>query len=120
MWAAWVVAAIALAASAFMLRFLIALLSEGAPSICYWVVPVHRELQKEGHLEALSGIYLDGSCRAPEGKRRECYVDLLENEGYAKECDSGLIALDVRPVSARRVWRSSQPRRGYVFREHRL
>jgi len=31
MWATWIVAAIALAAAAFMLTFLIALLREGAP-----------------------------------------------------------------------------------------
>jgi hypothetical protein len=39
MWEASVFAAIALAAAAFMLRFLIALLREGSPSVCYWVVP---------------------------------------------------------------------------------
>ena len=47
MWATWVVAAIALAATAFMLTFLIALLREGAPSVCYWVVPVRREPKRE-------------------------------------------------------------------------
>ena len=47
MWAAWVVAAIALAAAAFMLSFLMALLREGAPSVCYWMVPVRRKLEKE-------------------------------------------------------------------------
>ena len=36
MWAAWVIAAIALAGAAFMLRFMMALLREGAPSVCYW------------------------------------------------------------------------------------
>jgi hypothetical protein len=35
MWASWVDAAIALAAATFMLRFLIALLREGAPAVCY-------------------------------------------------------------------------------------
>jgi hypothetical protein len=40
---AWLVAGIALAGAAFMVRFLIALLQEGAPSICYWVVPVRQE-----------------------------------------------------------------------------
>ena len=39
MWSALVVAAIGLAAAAFMLRFLLALLREGAPSVCYWVIP---------------------------------------------------------------------------------
>jgi hypothetical protein len=121
MWAAWVVAAIALAAAAFMLRFLIALLSEGAPSVCYWVVPVRREPQKEGHLEALSGICLDGSCRATESDRGDDRLGSLENENYAKEeRSSGLIALDVRPVSDGLGWRSIHPRRSSVFREHRL
>ncbi len=43
MWETWIVAAIALAAAAFMLKFLIALLSEGAPAVCYWVVAVRTE-----------------------------------------------------------------------------
>jgi hypothetical protein len=40
MGSALVVAAIGLAAAAFMLRFLLALLCEGAPSVCYWVIPL--------------------------------------------------------------------------------
>ena len=47
MWAAWVVAAIALAGCGFMLRFLIAMLREGAPSVCYWIVPVRRGPERE-------------------------------------------------------------------------
>jgi len=54
MWAALMVAAVALAGAAFMLRFLVALLREGAPSVCYWVVPVRRRLLRED-LEVLSG-----------------------------------------------------------------
>jgi hypothetical protein len=42
MWAAWVIAAIACGAAAFMVRFLVALLRESAPSVCYWVAPVAR------------------------------------------------------------------------------
>jgi len=42
MWASWGIAAVALAGAAFMLRFLIALLREGAPSVSYCVVPVTR------------------------------------------------------------------------------
>jgi hypothetical protein len=45
MWAAWIVAAIALAAAAFMLRFLIALLLEGAPSVWYWATPVRPGIE---------------------------------------------------------------------------
>jgi hypothetical protein len=47
MFATWGIAAIALAAAAFMLRFLIALLREGAPSVCYWVLPHHQDPKKE-------------------------------------------------------------------------
>ncbi len=54
MWAALVVAGVALAGTAFMLRFLFALLREGAPSVCYWVVPVRRGSVREG-LEGLDG-----------------------------------------------------------------
>ncbi len=59
MWATWVVAAIALAAAAFMLTFLIALLREGAPSVCYWVVPVRREPRK-GMVEVVGTNFMDG------------------------------------------------------------
>jgi hypothetical protein len=58
MWATWIVAAIALAATAFMLTFLIALLREGAPSVCYWVVPVRREPKRE-LVEILSSNCMD-------------------------------------------------------------
>ncbi len=58
MWAPWVAAAIALAAVAFMLTFLIALLREGAPSVCYWVVPVRREPRRE-LVEILSSNCMD-------------------------------------------------------------
>ncbi len=69
MWATWVVAVVALAAVAFMLRFLAALLREGAPSVCYWVVPVCRELKKkEEHLKVSRGIYFDDDCRATESE----------------------------------------------------
>jgi hypothetical protein len=47
MWAAWVIAGIALAGVAFMLRFLIALVREGAPSICCWVMPAHPRAERE-------------------------------------------------------------------------
>jgi hypothetical protein len=58
MWATWVFAAIALAAAAFMLTFLIALLREGAPSVCYWVVPLCREPKREV-VEILSSNCMD-------------------------------------------------------------
>jgi hypothetical protein len=118
MWAAWVVAAIALAATAFMLRFLIALLRESAPSVCYWLVPVHRELEKEGELRVLRGIHFDDDCRAAESDRGDDRLELMENEHHASEhyaeekCTSGLIALAVRPVPDYLVWRSIRPSRG--------
>src|ERR1700680_2761620 len=110
MWAAWAVAAIALAGATFMLRFLIALLREGAPSVCYWVGSIRREPEKERYLEFLSGIYVDEDCPATEGNCSAHYLELLEKENYAKEeCSSGLIALDVRPVSGGLGWRSIHP-----------
>jgi hypothetical protein len=44
---AWIVGAIGFGAAVFMLGFLIALLREGAPSVCYWVVPVRRKSRRE-------------------------------------------------------------------------
>ena len=121
MWAAWVVTAIALAAAAFMLRFLIALLREGAPTVCYWVLPVRGRPEKECRLKVLSSIYVDEDCRVPEDKSSDHCVELLENEDYAQEeCDSSLIVLDVPDVCDRLGWRSIHPRRGFTFREHRL
>jgi hypothetical protein len=120
MWPAWVVAGIALAGASFMVRFLVALLREGAPSVCYWVVPVRREPKKEGHLKALRGIYFEDDCPVAESDTSAGYLD-LENEDYAKEKnDSGLVVLAVRPVSASLGWRSIHPRRGNIFREHRI
>jgi hypothetical protein len=39
MWLAVVLIAIACGETVFMVRFLIALLRAGAPSVCYWVIP---------------------------------------------------------------------------------
>jgi hypothetical protein len=117
MWAAWVVAAVALAATAFMLRFLIALLRESAPSVCYWLVAVRREPEKERHLKVLHGIYFDDDCRATVSDHGDYRLELMENEHHAEEkCSSGLITLAVRPVPDNVVWRSGQPSRGNVFR----
>jgi hypothetical protein len=125
MWAAWVVAAIGLAAALFMLSFLMALLREGAPSVCYWVVPVRREARGQGPLGTILGArrsnYAEDDWREPECNRSEYCVELLENENYAKEeCSSGLIALDVRPASANLGWRSIRAGRPHVFHERRL
>jgi len=122
MWAAWIVAAIALAAATFMLGFLIALLREGAPTVCYWILPVHGRPDKGRHLTVLSGIYADKDCRVAEDEERcDYYVELLENENYAQEeSDSSLIALDIPDVSDRLGWRSVHPGRGFIFPEYRL
>jgi type VI protein secretion system component VasK len=118
MWAASAVAVVALAAVAFMLRFLTALLREGAPSVCYWVVPLCRELKKEEQFKVLRGAYFEDDCRATENERGDYR---LEAEYHAKEkCSSGLIALDVRPVSDSLGWRSVHARHGYFLRERRL
>ena len=119
MWAAWIVAAIALAGAAFMLRVLIAFLCERAPSVCYLAVPARTEALREV-VGAWSDDYVEDDSRTAECKCGEYYEELLENGNYAKkECSSGLIALDVRPVSRGLGWRSIRPRPGYFFREHR-
>jgi hypothetical protein len=120
MWATWIVAAIALAAATFMLRFLVALLREGAPSVCCWVVPVRRGSQSET-LGAARENYVDDEFRASACGRMEGYLEFLEKENYAKEeCGSGLIAIDVCPASASMGWGSSYSRRGNLFHERRL
>jgi hypothetical protein len=119
MWVAVTFAAIAVTGTAFMVWFLLGLLHECA-SVCYWVVPARRRREKHRHLAVLRGIYAEEDCRAPEGKRSDYYVELLENEVYAKECVSGLIALDIRPVSTHLGWRSIWSRRDQVFHERRF
>lgn len=119
MWAAWVVVAIALAATAFMLRFLIALLRESSPSVCYWVVPVRREPGE--HLEALRDIYFDDDCRVTASDHGDYRLELMENEHHAEEkCTSDLIALAVSPIPHNVVWRSIEPNPGNAFRGRRL
>jgi hypothetical protein len=120
MWVAVTFAAIMLVGGAFLVWFLLALLRELAPPVCYWVVPAGRRPEKQRDLAVLRGIYADEDCRAPEGDR-DYRPELLENENYAKEkCASGLIALDVRSISASMDWRSIHTRRVYGFRERRL
>jgi hypothetical protein len=117
MWAASAVAVLALAAVAFMLRFLTALLREGAPSVCYWVVPLRRELKKEEQFKVLRGVHFEDDCRATESEGGDYR---LENEYHAKDkCSSGLIALDVRAVSDSLGWGSVHARHGHLL-ERRL
>ncbi len=94
MWEAWMVAAIALVAAAFMLRFLIALLREGAPAVCYWVVAARRDPDADVS-------YID-KYGTPECNRSVCWAELLvENQDHAEEVRaSSLISLDIHHVSA--------------------
>jgi hypothetical protein len=94
MWETWVVAAIALAAAAFMLKFLIALLSEGAPAVCYWVVAVPRKPEADDSC-------VDRNYERLESDRDVCWAELLvENQDHAEEVRaSSLISLDIRHVS---------------------
>ncbi|MHB8218413.1 MAG: hypothetical protein ACYDDS_20260 [Candidatus Sulfotelmatobacter sp.] len=122
MWLAVTFAAIAFSGTVFMVFFLLALLRERAPSVCYWVFPVHGRVEKGRHLEVLGGIYGDQGCRETEGDYRDCrfeLVELLENENHANEGASGVIALDVRPAFDGLGWRSIHSGRGYVCREHK-
>jgi hypothetical protein len=121
MWAAWAVAAIALAGAGFMLWFLMALLRECAPSVRYWVAPVRREPEKERHHGNLGGIYVREDRSATEAGGGDYRLGLAGHENYAKEeCCTSLIALDVRPVSEGWGGRSIYSKRGYVFPPHRL
>jgi len=100
-----------------MIWFLIGLVREGAPSVCYWVVPINRG---RGQEILAVGSHGDANCWEPEWNRSEDYLELLENESHAKqECTSGLIALDVRPASAGMGWRSIH-NGVYVLRENRF
>jgi hypothetical protein len=119
------VAAIALAGVAFMLRFLMALLRESAPSVCYWVIPVHREIERETetekkrHLAFPGVIHVDEDPRLNESDHGNYYLE-LENENRAKEYASGLIAFDVSPASDGLGWRSSRSRGRNAFHPHWL
>jgi len=115
MWAAWIVAAISLGATAFMLRFLVALLREGVPSVCYWVVPVRREPEQAG---ALCETYFDDDWRVTEDDRGRYSGEFLEKGIYAKqERSSNLTVSGSGAVSNRVGWRSIQFRSGHLFGE---
>ena len=113
MWVAATFTAIGLTGTAFMIWFLSGLLGEGWPSTWYWLA-VRFEPGKARPLRASTVIYGDDG-RPKECERSEYYAKLRENEGYAKHGASGLIALDVRPISTSLGWRSIHPRHGYAF-----
>lgn len=115
-----VVAAIGFAAVVFMLRFLIALLREAPPAVCYWVVPV-RQNPERTVLQCWSGNYVDDDCRQEAWKRGHDRVELLENENHEKEWrGSSPIAFDVRTIPGRLGWRAIDPKRACSFHERRL
>ena len=119
MGAASVVAAVGLCGAGFMLWFLIALLREGAPSVCYWAVPVRRKERKALH--TLRVRYDGGDCGGTAGTGRNYRVVSLENENHENGKDgSSFITLDVRSISGRLGWRAIQSQRNYVLRERRL
>jgi hypothetical protein len=116
-----VVAAIGFGAAAFMLRFLMALLREGAPSVCYRVVPVRRKLEKGEDLEALSRIYVGESCRATEANPSARYRGVLEKENHDEgRYGQGLIAIDVRDISGRAGWRAISAKHNAVLGQRRF
>jgi hypothetical protein len=105
-----VVAATAFAAAIYMLRFLIALLQEAAPSVFGWIVSVRPE----------TGRYADDDFDATECSHGvRCPELFVENKGHAQEVYvPGLIRLDVHPVSTSLGQRSI--RKGIdVLRERR-
>jgi len=117
---AWVIPAIALTGAGFMLWFLIALLRESPPSVCYWVAQVPGKCEKGKDLVGLRRIYVDENCRATAANRSECYRQLPENENRETErCKSGLITVDVRALSDRLGWSAIHTKRSYSFRELR-
>jgi threonine/homoserine/homoserine lactone efflux protein len=116
MWMAVAFIFIALAGTAFLTWFTLGLLRENRPSTSFRVVTLRREPERKIP-GALSGLGNDPTM----GYVQSAYsVKLLENEGYAKKYTSGLIALDIRPVSASLGWRSIRAKHVYAFRGHRL
>ena len=126
MWAASVFVAIAFVGSGFMVWFLVGLLREGAPSVCYWVVPAIMtpgvRMASHGvsnHGMILHAISEDGreEQNSPSAEGQE----LLENGIYVQE-DSGsnLVSLDVRPPGAGVGGRAINHSGARILREHRL
>jgi hypothetical protein len=115
MWMAFTFSAVATAGTAFMIWFLLGLLRERGPWKCYRIIPVRLEPEKGRLLKELTGIHVDSVFRATECQCSDYYVTLLESEGHAKECASGLIAVNVHSDSVRVGWRSTHPKRFDVF-----
>ena len=121
MGAASVVAAVGFGAAAFMLRVLMGLLREGAPSVCYRVVRVCRKLKKGEDPEALGRIYVDESYRATEANRSAPYRGVLEKENHDEgRYGQGLIAIDVRDFAGRADRCAINSKHNAVLRQHRF
>ncbi len=111
--------AIALTGTAFMLVFLFALLRDSGPSASYWIVAQPQESEKKFPKACDEGNSDDERC-TPESKPRNYYAVLTENDSHAKECPSGLIALDVGPAFGGVGWRASPAKHANAFHQRRL
>ena len=118
MWAQATLVAIALTGTVFLIWFLCGLLREGMPSICYWIIP--RLERETSTVEARGHSFVGEDCGTPERERSDYYVQFLENEGHAKRCASGLIAINVRAASASPGWRSIQSKFVHFYHERGL
>jgi hypothetical protein len=110
-------AAIALTGAVFMFWFLVALLLDSTPSIC-WIIPIRCEPENE-NCETLIRSYVDEDHSA-ERRRGDSQVEVLENDDHAEEYAPGLIAIGVRPVSNGLGWQSIRSRGRNAFHQHRL
>ncbi len=119
MWLAVSLVAIVATGIAFMLWFLLGLLSERGPSRCYWLVSTCQP--KTRTWEELNR----NDCEDEHDRQfeaRDYYVELLENQIHEKPIHtkvhaSGLIALEFRPMDRSVGWRSIAARRGVISRE---
>ena len=115
-------AAIGLTATVFTAWFLYGLLRDRASSIRCRLVPIR--IEPERNFSDLSDVYNNGyvhNARPASPRWSSAYfVDLLENQSYAKKSASGLIACGFSLDSARDLWRSIQSEGGHVFREQWL
>ena len=121
--AASVIAAIAVVGVVLMLGFLVAflreaLLREGAPFACYWIVPVNTKTRRRA-VEVL--IVANHAAAYGTAERSNHFEEIFENENHDHgKFDSGFIAIGGNTFGRRSGWRSVQPRRNNVFREQRF
>jgi len=117
---ALVMAAITLSGAAFMLWFLIALLRESEPTICYWVVPIRKQRGPE-ILDVGSGTYGVEASLFTRYSGSNYRRAGLENQNHAREeCGSDLFFIDGPLLSKRLSWSTNQQQGEYDFRERRI